>query len=545
MSLKPHHIIIFLLALLLPVFPRNASAQHAPKHEMRAAWIATVANIDWPSKPGLPVDSQKAEFLRTLDMLQKNGMNAVIVQIRPAADAFYASSLEPWSYWLTGKQGQAPVPYYDPLAFMISETHLRGMEFHAWLNPYRAIQDIRKYHAASNSITLLHPEWFLTYGTKKYFNPGLPEVWQHLVAVIRDIVKRYDIDGVQFDDYFYPYRIRGKEFPDYATYMKYGKGMSRDNWRRHNVDTVIQMISLAIKQEKPWVKFGISPFGVWRNRTQDPEGSITQAGQTDYDDLYANVLLWLQKGWLDYVCPQLYWEFGNRYCPYEILLDWWSRHTYGRQLFIGQAVYRIGSSPAWRDPSEMPNEIRANRTDPHVAGSIWYSASIFYKNPLGINDTLRNDLYRYPAIPPRMPWIDSIPPSPPRMLGTLSLPGALMLQWKNTDTTGQTTQFVLYRFSGDFAGDFNDPANILKIVNIAHPGDTSYIQTFLDKQYVAGAHYQYAVTAMDRLHNESQPSNLLQVPVPLSLTLQQLYPALDSARIPSPLTTENTGLSDH
>jgi uncharacterized lipoprotein YddW (UPF0748 family) len=487
------------------------------------------------------VDSQKAEFIRLLDMLQRDGMNTVVAQVRPAADAFYASTIEPWSYWLTGKQGQAPAPYYDPLSFMISETHARGMEFQAWLNPYRAVQNIQNFHPAPTSVTLMHPDWFLTYGTKRYFNPGLPQVWNYLVTIIRDIVKRYDIDGIQFDDYFYPYRIRGREFPDYATYLKYGHGRSQDDWRRHNVDTVIQMISRAIKQEKPWVTFGVSPFGVWRNRTQDPDGSLTQAGQTDYDDLYADVLLWLKKGWLDYVCPQLYWEFGNRYCPYEILLDWWSQHTYGRQLYIGQAVYRLGTSAAWRDPSEIPNEIRANRTEPRVSGSVWFSASVFYKNALGINDSLRSDLYRYPAIPPRMPWIDSIPPAAPRALGTMGLPGALMIQWKNADTTGQTRQFVLYRFSGDVPGDFDNPANILKIVNIDHPDDSGYIQTYLDRDYTPGSHYVYAITALDRLHNESAPSNLLQIPAPLSFSPGELYPSDDSLAPPLPLTSETGG----
>lgn len=536
MHLRSSHIPVVALALsLLAASFLPAAAQRAPKYEMRAAWIATVANIDWPSRPGLPPDSQRAEFTRLLDRLQADGMNAVVVQIRPAADAFYASSVEPWSYWLTGKQGEAPAPYYDPLTFMITEAHARGMEFHAWFNPYRAVQDITRYRMADNSVLALHPGWFLTYGTKKYFDPGIPAVWDYLTNVIRDVVRRYDIDGVQFDDYFYPYRIKGRAFPDESTYRLYGKGRSLDDWRRHNVDTVISMISRAIKSEKPWVKFGISPFGVWRNRDRDPEGSLTNAGQTDFDDLYADVLTWLKRGWIDYVCPQLYWEFGNRYCPYEILLDWWSHHTYGRQLYIGQGVYRIGSAPAWRNPSEMPDEIRANRTDPRVSGSIWYSASVLYRNPLGIGDSLRNDLYRYPAIPPPMPWIDSVPPAAPRLLGTMIVPGALMLQWKNADTSGQTTQFVIYRFAGDHVGDFRNPANILKIVPIVRPEDTAYIQTFSDDKYIPGGHYVYAVTALDRLHNESAPGNVLAVPVPPSVSLGRLYETPDSTIRPLPL----------
>lgn len=516
----------YFLCLLLAVLSGTtlpATAQHAPKRELRAAWVATVANIDWPSAPGLPVDSQKAQYVRLLDTLKRLGMNAVVVQVRPAADAFYASSLEPWSYWLTGKQGEAPVPYYDPLTFMISEAHKRGLEFHAWFNPYRAVFNIHKKPVAgSGNIELLHPDWLVTYGDKKYFNPGLPAVWQYLVTVVDDVVKRYDIDAVQFDDYFYPYRISGKEFPDYPTYLKYGNGMSIDAWRRHNVDTVIEMLSRSIRREKPWVKFGISPFGVWRNRDHDPEGSLTNAGQTDYDDLYADVLLWLKKGWIDYVCPQLYWEFGNRYAPYGVLLDWWSHHTYGRQLYIGQAAYRVGSSAAWNDPGEIAAQVRANRATPGVKGSIFFSASVFYKNRLGLDDTLRS-LYRYPAIPPRMPWIDSIPPAPPRLLGTLKLPNGLLLEWKDTDTTGQASAFVIYRFIGDRPGDFSDPSHILAIVNWPDPADPAHIDSYLDSSFVPGAHYVYAVTALDRLHNESEAGNLLYVPAKSELMPGEIY----------------------
>lgn len=515
---------LYYLIFLLLIGNISAHAQHAPKRELRGAWIATVANIDWPSKPGLSVDSQREEYIRLLDKLKQLGMNAVIVQVRPAADAFYNSSIEPWSYWLTGRQGQPPAPYYDPLKFMIREAHERGMEFHAWFNPYRAMNDIRRGHIAPNSIMNLHPGWFLTYGTKKYFNPGLPEVWSYLVRVIEDVVSRYDVDAVQFDDYFYPYRIAGKEFPDYSTYKKYGNGMSVDDWRRHNVDTVIQMLAKAIKKDKPWVKFGISPFGIWRNRDRDPDGSLTKGGQTNYDDLYADVLLWLKNGWIDYVCPQLYWEFGNRYAAYEVLLDWWVHHVYGRQLYIGQAVYRIGSSAAWSDPVEMPDEIRANRTTDTAKGSIFFSASVFYRNPLGFDDSLMNDLYKYPAIPPRMPWIDSIPPAAPHLTGTIGVPGGLLLQWRNIDSTA--TQAVIYRFEGDRAGDFNNPKNILAIVNLIHPDDSSSIQSYPDQEYVPGTHYVYAITSLDRLHNESEPGNFLYVPPrlnsePLSLPVQE------------------------
>lgn len=479
-------------------------AQQAPKRELRAAWIATVANIDWPSIPGLPTAQQKAEYIRLLDKLKEVGMNAVVVQIRPAADAFYPSALEPWSYWLTGKQGKAPAPFYDPLKFMIKEAHKRGMEFHAWCNPYRAVFDVRKEdEIAKSSPVRKHPEWFVKYGSKKYFNPGLPAVRNFLVAVITDIVKRYDVDAVHFDDYFYPYRIAGKEFPDGQAFKKYGDGRSREDWRRHNVDTVIQMLSTAIKTTKPFVKFGISPFGVWRNKEDDPDGSLTRAGQTNYDDLYADVLLWLKKGWIDYVCPQIYWDFNQTAAPYGVLLKWWANHTYGRQLYIGQGLYRIGSRGAWKDPDEMPRQIDSNRTYPQVKGSIYFSAVKFYKNPLGFNDSLINHFYKYPAIPPRMPWIDSIAPAPPLKTGVLKTTAGNILEWKDEDQHAQTKQFVVYRFPDSIFADISNPKYILQIVNKEKSAFPDAIQSYLDRTAKPGVHYIYQVTALDRLHNES------------------------------------------
>lgn len=373
--------------------------------EFRAAWIATVANIDWPNKGTIDPAKQRKEYIDLLDMHKRNGLNAVIVQVRPAADAFYPSPYEPWSEWLTGKQGQPPAPYYDPLQFMISEAHKRGMEFHAWLNPYRAIFNIKTTVAAESHLIRRFPDWFLTYGDKKYFDPGNKNAQQFVVNVVRDLVKRYPIDGVHFDDYFYPYRIPGKEFPDQKTFNVFGIGMSRDEWRRSNVDSIIRHLAIAIKSEKPWVKFGISPFGVWRNSDQDPRGSATKAGQTNYDDLYADILLWLKEGWIDYVAPQLYWEFGHKAAPFEVLLDWWSKNTYGKHCYIGLGIYRAGSNTAWKDPKQLPRMVEAVRNTPNMQGVIYFSSKSFEKNPNGWSDSLRTNYYKNPASIPAMDWI--------------------------------------------------------------------------------------------------------------------------------------------
>lgn len=393
-----------------------------PKYEFRAAWVASVENIDWPSQKGLPVDSQKIEFTRLLDMHQRNGLNAVVVQIRPAADAFYPSPYEPWSEWLTGVQGQPPSPYYDPLAYMIEETHKRGMEFHAWCNPYRAVHTIGKSSIAPNHITRQHPEWFVRFEKTIYFDPGNKEVQQFVTTVIRDIVRRYDIDALHFDDYFYPYDIveggpAGKDFPDNPSYAKYGNGLPKGDWRRANVDSIIVTIAKAIKEEKPHCKFGISPFAIWRNIDKDPEGSNTHVGVTDYDNLYADILLWMKNGWIDYVVPQIYFEFSHPRAPYALLVGWWARHTYGRQCFIGLAPYLAGTRPtrpAWRDPNELPRQIRYYRSFPGIEGAVYFSSKSFEPNPNGWCDSLHNTYYNYPALIPPMPWIDSAKPQPPQ-----------------------------------------------------------------------------------------------------------------------------------
>lgn len=408
---------ILIIAVLSISSSLILSAQKSSQYEFRAVWIATVDNIDWPSKKTLSTEKQKEEFIQLLDMHLRNGMNAVVMQIRPVADAFYPSLFEPWSEYLTGKQGLAPNPYYDPLQFMIEETHKRGMEFHAWMNPYRAVFNINHSSISPTHVTKLFPQMFVTYGSTKYFDPGLPEVRDHVNNVVKDLVSRYDLDAIHFDDYFYPYHIAGKEFPDNNSFTRYGNGMARDDWRRSNVDSIIKRLSETIKSVNPRVKFGISPFGVWRNKRTDPRGSDSKAGVTNYDDLYADILLWLQNGWIDYVAPQLYWETTHPYVGFYMLTDWWANNTFGRQLFIGHGIYRSQEpkSIAWHNKNELPNQIKAVRANENVQGSLYFSSKTFASNPNGWNDSLRNNYYQYPAIIPPMHWIDSIPPLAPLM----------------------------------------------------------------------------------------------------------------------------------
>ena len=486
------------------------SVKAQPKYEFRAAWVASVENIDWPSKKGLPIDSQKVEFIRLLDMHKRNGLNAVVVQIRPAADAFYPSQYEPWSEWLTGVQGQPPSPYYDPLAFMIEETHRRGMEFHAWCNPYRAVKTIGRSSIAQDHITRQHPEWFVRFENTLYFDPGNKEVQDYVTNVIRDIVRRYDIDAIHFDDYFYPYDIvegggPGKDFPDNESYARYGNGMSRGDWRRSNTDSIIVRLGKAIKEEKPYCKFGISPFAIWRNSDKDPEGSETHGGQTDYDNLYADILLWLKMGWIDYVVPQIYFEFTQPHAPYGPLLDWWARHSYGRQCYIGLGIYRAGANAAWRDRTQLTRQIQAMRNYPTVQGAVFFSSSSFQSNPNGWSDSLRNNYYNYPALIPPMPWIDSVKPHTPQFHMEYDVKGQSSTAWLSKGADGDSLRcFAIYQT--DSAAINPDSVHAFAVI----PYDlVAGFTVHHDPAEQKGPAHYYFVTAISRNNVESDPIPLI------------------------------------
>lgn len=477
-----------------------------PKREFRGAWVATVENIDWPGEPGLPTDQQKKQLTDLFDFLQDAGINAIIFQIRPAADAFYAKSREPWSKWLTGKQGQAPDPAYDPLEFAITEAHKRGMELHAWFNPYRATND-NKYSALSPThITNIKPEWFFTYGGKKQFDPGIPEVRDYIVKVFLDVVDNYDIDGVHMDDYFYPYAIAGQHINDANTFKTYSDGYTDiDDWRRHNVDTLVQMLSDSIHKHKPRVKFGISPFGIWANTSQNPDGSATHGGDSYYE-LYADSRKWIQKGWIDYINPQLYWPLDDRRAAFNTLLDWWSDHTYNRHLYVGLAAYRINEhvkGSKFKDPAAMPDEIQYLRKNPRVQGTVYFSARSLENNPLGFTDSLKENYYKYPALPPPMLWLDSVPPNAPAALtGTVTPKNTVELKWLAPQPAADKEPvygYVIYRVESGEKMNIEDPKNIL---NIEYNTNAAYIDDTAEK----GKTYIYQVTALDRLKNESEPS---------------------------------------
>jgi uncharacterized lipoprotein YddW (UPF0748 family) len=492
------------LLTIFPVLLITTVSFSQPKYEFRGVWVASVENIDWPSRKGLPVDSQKEEFIRLLDMHKRNGLNAMVVQVRPAADAFYPSSYEPWSEWLTGAQGKAPSPYYDPLEFMIEETHKRGMEFHAWCNPYRAVYAIGKSSIAPNHITRLRPDWFLRFQNTLYFDPGNKEVQQYVTAILRDLVRRYDIDGLHLDDYFYPYDIAEgspvKDFPDKASFEKYGSGMSVSDWRRSNVDSVILAISKAVKEEKKTCRFGVSPFCVWRNKSKDPDGSDTQAGQTNYDNLYADILLWLKNGWIDYVAPQIYFEFTQSHVPYAVLLDWWSRHCYGRQCYIGLGIYKAGTTAAWRDRTLLTRELQAYRNTPGIQGAIYFSSKSFERNPLGWSDSLRQNYYNYPALIPPMPWLDSVKPHDPLTRSEYTKKDWELTAWLSKGAVSDSLRgFAIYK--SDSASFDPDSLNVLEFI----PYDPVAAFTLKADAWKGAKGVYYFATAVSRTNVESAP----------------------------------------
>jgi len=489
---------IFILFFLFLV-KMDLTAQ--PKYEFRAVWVATVSNIDWPSKPGLTADVQKKEAIAILDMHKQLGMNTIILQIRPSADAFYRSELEPWSRYLSGKQGTATQPFYDPLEFWIEECHKRGMELHAWLNPYRVAQNTEE-ELSVDHIAFEHPEWIISYGNKLYFDPGIPETREFIVKVVKDIVQRYDVDAIHMDDYFYPYPT-SEPFPDTTSFRLYNRGFQWESiadWRRENVDIAIKMINDTIKVTKPWVKFGISPFGVWRNIADDSTGSNTRAGATNYDDLYANIIKWQEKGWVDYCLPQLYWYIGHPAADFETLAYWWKDHSYGRAMYIGQAAYRVdpnSETPEWREPNQLPKQIRMLRSIPEITGSAFYSSKWFFNDLLGFQDSLRNDFYQKPAIVPPMNWLDS---TPPEAITKLKKQGR-KIKWETQSTANEMDkpwQFVVYLNKESMTFEPNSAEDIF----IIQKGKEIKFERLNRKKQ----RYEVRISVLDRMNNESKLS---------------------------------------
>ena len=472
------HLLRFILFLLLSV-PVTGLAQNELKREFRGVWIATVGNIDWPSQKNLSSEEQKREIIELLDMCKEMNFNAIIFQIRPSADAFYDSNFEPWSMYLTGMSGEPPVPYYDPLAFIIEETHKRGMEFHAWINPYRAMVNYGEYRSKPYPLTYEHPEWFVNYGKHKYFNPGIPAVREYTLKIVTDVVQNYNIDAVHFDDYFYPYKIKNLDFSDAEAFERYGGDFypdRRDEWRRNNVNRIIQELFHRIKELKPWVQFGVSPFGIWRNNDKDARGSFTQAGQTNYDDLYADIVLWMKKGWLDYILPQAYWHIGHEKADYREVVKWWSENSFGTRLYVGHGLFKMtseGEPLAWQaeNPTEIEKQLSLNKSISKIEGSAFFSAKSLMMNPVDIRKKMARSYYPEVLLPPRANNNIRKAPQPVYDLKIEVGKGkSAMLTWKTLaeNQEKEAVRFLINLFGTNDPVDLNDLKGKVTLTGLKH-----------------------------------------------------------------------------
>lgn len=465
------------------------------KREFRGAWIQCVNG----QFKGIGTETMQRTLTYQLNELQKDGCNAIIFQVRPECDALYESDLEPWSYYLTGVQGEKPNPYWDPLQWMIDECHRRGMELHAWINPYRA-KTKSPHQNAANHVIVRHPEWTFDYDGLTLLNPAYKECRDYICDVVKDIVERYDVDGLHIDDYFYPYPVAGVEIPDEAQYRAAPNGMkNRDDWRRYNVNMFIQQVYETIHATKPWVKFGVSPFGIYRNQKSDPNGSKTN-GLQNYDQLYADVLLWDANGWMDYCVPQLYWEIGNKAADYDELIHWWNRHLTRTPLYIGEDVERTVKYPDLTNKSQhqLAAKMALHAELPRIQGTVLWYAKAAVDNVGNYGTLLRNNYWRMPALQPLMPNIDKKAPKAPRKLKAVRMDdGEHVLFWmppKGKGWQDEAASYVVYRFEKGEPINIDDPSKIVKVTT-----DCLYM-------IPAGqsGRFTYVVTALDRMQNESK-----------------------------------------
>ena len=482
-----------LLILTLCAQALNAVAQH--KREFRGAWIQCVNG----QFQGMSTAKMQETLTYQLNVLQRQGVNAIIFQVRAECDALYPSPYEPWSRFLTGVQGRAPQPYWDPLQWMITECHKRGMELHAWINPFRAKTKSTAV-LANTHVASRNPGAAFMYDNQLILNPAYQWNRDYICTVAADIVRRYDIDGFHIDDYFYPYPIEGQIIPDDRDFAAYNNGIAnKGDWRRFNVNQFIKQLSDSIHNVKPWVKFGVSPFGIYRNKRNDPYNGSETAGLQNYDDLYADVMLWVNNGWIDYCVPQIYWQIGHPTADYQTLIQWWNRYCSQRPLYVGEDIERTVKFADPRDGNkhQMEAKYRLRNQMRNVHGTVLWYAKAAVDNVGNYGTMLEKNYWRYPALQPRMPFIDNRAPSKVHNLGTIWTEDGYMLVWEGPTSRNWRDapyKYVVYCFEkGEFI-DIEDPSHIVAITR------TPYYRL----PYRNGrTKYVYVVTALDRMSNES------------------------------------------
>lgn len=502
----PKKSLIFIITILFSIVS-HIDAQTA-RNEFRGVWVASVANLDWPSARGLSVEEQKQSLDSLFEYLASLNFNAIIFQVRPECDALYQSDIEPWSYWLTGKQGKAPEPFYDPLSYAVEKAHSLGLELHAWLNPYRAVKKTGQYELSPKHVALKHPEWIIQIGDFKFLDPGLPAVRNYVTSIVEDIVKRYDIDGIHFDDYFYPYTPHEITNEDSATFAEYPRGFtSLEDWRRDNVNLLISSVNKAVKKIKPFVRFGVSPFGIYRNNT--PEGI---SGYSSVDKIYCDPIAWIKDKSIDYLSPQLYWAIGGSQDYYK-LLKWWNDQSNGIEIIPGIAVYKI-ISKSW-DSSEIPEQIRYARKLPNVGGTIIFRAGNLFANPANFSDSLTQTIYSQKVLPAN--FYSRVIPSPPKYAFYKSKNDSIIELYNFSNYTGK---FAAYDSSGNMLGvSYNSSSEL----NIDY-GKKIYLKNISRYDAVNGKSIELYVT-------KEQNEFYLQFPVNnQTITKEEITPKFNTTK---------------
>lgn len=500
--------LFLVLLILFGINISSAQDEVNPKREFRGAWLHVIGQNQWLGKTP---DQHRAYITDQLDRLQAAGCNAVIFQVRPTADALYISEYEPWSQYLTGRRGKVPNPLWDPMEFTIEEAHKRGMEFHAWLNPYRVTSNPKEVLPADHLFNK-EPHRFFRFDGKIFFDPALQENRDYICKIVEDITSRYDVDAIHMDDYFYPYPAsNGAKFTaDDASYTRLGNGMNRADWRRHNVDLLIEQLSKTIKDTKPWVRFGISPFGIWRNKRTDSRGSES-AGLQNYDDLYADILLWDEKSWVDYFVPQLYWELDLKVAPSRKLAQWWNDNIHNSDLYIGWDTRRTMNTadPGNKDKNELDTKVRLSRILSNVGGNVWWHGYWVTENYKGVADSLALKYQSTIALPPAY-GDKSKQPQPVKNLRLERENGKIFLSWtppmngtKEKDT--DAVKFVVYEFfPGEDTSSLEDSQTIIALT----PYNKLLISDDGNPEAVKGN--TFVVTSLDRMNRESAPVFLKQ-----------------------------------
>lgn len=513
-----------LVSLLGPASPASAAAVQGrvytisgrntvvnttyPRTEFRGMWIASVLNVDWPSRTGLSVAAQKAELRSWLDLAVKRRLNTVLLQVRPAADRMWISTLgEPWSVYLCGTQGKDPG--YDPLAYAVTEAHRRALSLHAWINPFRVSVGSSLTSLVATHPARKNPTWSFAYGGKRYYDPGVPAVRSYIISVVKDLVSRYDVDGVHFDDYFYPYPVAGQSIPDATTYAKYrGSFTSRETWRRNNVNVFIRDVHLAIHAAKARVCFGVSPFGIWRNLSSSTLGSAT-SGLESYSALYADSRAWVKSNWIDYVVPQLYWNQGFAAANYNVLVDWWAKQVAGTsvKLMTGEAAYKVNSGGAWNDPNELRDHLTKARAVSPVRGASFYNATAVRTNSLNSIGILAAAHYSRPALPVPLPNLSAARPNTPKIVSAVGSSAGVKLTWISSGVGEKIRFLAIWRWdsTGSVIPYIQSTGTYLRHLTTR----TSTTQSWTDTGVVRGQRYWYMIQAISQTGIDSSSATAI------------------------------------